>query len=169
MPFQARASKSFLTHARVWFLIDARDQQNGRLAGYIAALLTGKQKPIYHPCSDLGDHVVVTNCKYIGLIGEREWERKIYRHHTGYPGGFREILARDVWKKDPCQILWRSVRGMMPKTRSRNRNMKRLHLFEDDKHPFASNIYGKLIAPHPMPKRLDEYTVEEITNFPKIF
>lgn len=169
MPFQARASKSFLTNARLWYLMDAGDQQNGRLAAYIAAILCGKTKPIYHPCSDLGDHVVVTNCKHIVLMGEREWERKIYRHHTGYPGGFREIKARDVYKKDPCQILWRAVRGMMPKTRSRNKYMKRLHLFEDDKHPYASNIYAKLIAPHPMPRRLDEYTAKEIENFPKIF
>ena len=169
MPFQSRISRSWLTNARVWYLISARDQVNGRLADYIVGLLTGKAKPTYHPMSDLGDHVVVTNCKYISMLGERTWETKIYRHHTGYPGGLREIRARDIWKEDPCQILWRSVRGKMPKTRTRNRNMKRLHLFEEDDHPFASRIYGKLIAPHPMPKRLDEYTPEDIKNYPKLF
>jgi len=169
MPFQARAAKSFLTNARVWYLIDAKDQINGKLASYIATILQGKTKPIYHPCSDLGDHVVVTNCKDIAMSGERPWEKKIYRHHTGYPGGLKEIKARDVHKRDSCEILWRSVRGMMPKTRTRNRSMKRLHLFEDDKHPFASNIYAKLLPPHPMPRRLEEYTAEEIENYPKLF
>ena len=169
MPFQARASKSFLTNARMWYLIDARDQLNGRFAAYIATILQGKHKPIYHSCSDLGDNVVVTNCKHIVMMGEREWERKLYRHHTGYPGGFREYKARDVYKKDPCQIVWRAIRGMMPKNGSRNRSMKRLHLFEDDKHPYASDIFAKLKAPHPMPKRLDEYLEQEIRNYPKIF
>lgn len=169
MPFQARASKSFLTNARLWYLIDARDQRNGRLAAYIATILQGKTKPTYHPVSDLGDHVVVTNCKHIAMMGERVWESKLYRHHTGYPGGFREYIARDVYKKDPCQILWRSVRGMMPKTRSRNKHMKRLHLFEDENHPFVLNIYAKLKGPHPLPRRLDEYTAKEIENYPKIF
>lgn len=169
MPFQARASKSFLTNARAWYLLDARDQVNTRLAAYIAQMLLGKHKPIYHPQGDLGDHIVVTNCKYIGLLGEMEWEENIYRHHTGYPGGFREIIARDVWRKDPCQILWRAVRERVPNNDSRNRNMKRLHLFEDDQHPFASSIYAKLVAPFPMPKRLDEYTAEEMENYPKLF
>merc|ERR1719204_1620149 len=50
--------------------------------------------------SDLGDHVVVVNCKDIAMLGERHWEHKIYRHHTGFPGGFREKTARQVWEKD---------------------------------------------------------------------
>ncbi|XP_002158127.2 large ribosomal subunit protein uL13m [Hydra vulgaris] len=169
MSFIVRSSQSFLTNARVWYLIDARDQMNGKLAGYIAQILLGKHKPIYHPCSDLGDHVVVTNCKHIYMKGHRVWESKIYRHHTGYPGGLKEIQAKEVFKNDPCQILWRAVRGMMPKTRSRNLQMKRLHLFEDDQHPFAINIYAKLKAPHPMPRRLDEYTADEVKNYPRLF
>ena len=73
MPFQARASKSFLTNARLWYLIDARDQRNGRLGAYIATILQGQTKPTYHPVNDLGDHVVVKNCncKHIAMMGER--------------------------------------------------------------------------------------------------
>merc|ERR1712013_597476 len=156
MPFQARNARSLLTNARVWYQLDARDQQNGKLAAYIVSVL-------------LGDHVVVVNCKDVGILGERQWEHKIYRHHTGFPGGFREMKARDVWRQDPCQILWRAVRGMHPKTRTRNRNMKRLHLFEDDQHPFVANIYAKLEGPAPMPRRLDEYTQEEIENYPTLW
>ena len=169
MPFQARASRSFLSNARLWYLLDARDQINGRLAAYIASILQGKTKPIYHPCSDLGDHIVVINARHIAMMGERQWETKMYRHHTGYPGGLRELNAREVYQKDPCQILWRAVRGMMPKTRSRNRNMKRLYLFPDEEHPFADNIYAKLKPPATMPRRLDEYTIQEIENYPKLF
>ena len=74
----------------------------GKLAAYIVSVLLGKHKPTYHPMSDLGDHVVVVNCKDVGILGERQWEHKIYRHHTGFPGGFREMKARDVWR----QVSW---------------------------------------------------------------
>ena len=77
-----RFRQSLLTHTRLWYLINAKDQINGRLAAYIATILQGKTKPIWHPKADVGDFVVVVNTKDIALSG-RKWDRKVYRHHTG--------------------------------------------------------------------------------------
>ena len=163
-----RASQSFLTHARLWYLINAKDQITGRLAAYIAQILQGKTKPIYHPSVDNGDYVVVVNTGEIAFTG-RKWDRKVYRHHTGYPGGLREIDAGSLHKKDPTRVLWRAVNGMLPKNNMRKDRMERLFLFEGAEHPYAENIYAQLKGPAPMPKRLDEYTPKEFEAYPKLF
>lgn len=77
-----RFRQSLVTHTRLWYLINAKDQINGRLAAHIATVLQGKTKPIWHPKADVGDFVVVVNTKDIALSG-RKWDRKVYRHHTG--------------------------------------------------------------------------------------
>ena len=77
-----RFRQSLLTHTRLWYLINAKDQINGRLAAYIATILQGKTKPIWHPKADVGDFLVVVNTKDIAFSG-RKWDRKVYRHHTG--------------------------------------------------------------------------------------
>ena len=168
MAFLNKTAKSYFTHARLWYLIDAKDQINGRLAGFISLILQGKTKPIFHPSVDVGDHVVVINTKEIVLTG-RKWDQKLYRHHTGYPGGLVETLAKNVHKKDQTLILWRAVNGMLPKNSLRKARMKRLYLFEGEDHPFAANIFAKLEGPSRIPKRLSEYSVEEIENYPKIY
>jgi len=158
-----------ITNARLWYQIDARDQIVYPLSQYITEILTGRTRPTYHPLSDLGDHVVVTNSRHIVFPGEREWETKIYSHHTGKIQGKREYTAQEIHETDPCQILWREIRGLMPKVRSRNEQMKRLHIFPDNEHPFAQNIYARLIPPFPQPRRLEEYTKVEIDAYPRIF
>lgn len=163
-----RASQSLLTHTRLWYLIDAKDQINGRLAAYIAQILQGKTKPIYHPSQDVGDFVVVVNTKDIVFTG-RKWDRKVYRYHTGYPGGFKEISASSLHSRDQTRVLWRSVNGMLPKNQLRKIRMARLFLFEGPKHPYAENIYAHLKGPASMPKRLDEYSLEEFAKYPKLF
>ncbi len=77
-----RFRQSLLTHTRLWYLVNAKDQINGRLAAYIATILQGKTKPIWHPKADVGDFLVVVNTKDIAFSG-RKWDRKVYRHHTG--------------------------------------------------------------------------------------
>ena len=168
MAFVNRAAQSYYTHARLWYLIDAKDQICGRLAGFIGQILQGKTKPIFHPSRDLGDHVVVINTKDIVLTG-KNWDKKLYRHHTGYPGGLVEYRAKDLHKRDQTLVLWRAVNGMLPKNNLRKPRMKRLYLFEDDQHPFAANIFAKLEGPARIPKRLTEYTAEEIENYPKLY
>ena len=168
MAFVNRANQSFLTHARVWYLVNAKDQVCGRLAGFVGQILQGKTKPIYHHSLDVGDHVVVINTRRIVLTGSK-WNSKIYRHHTGYPGGLKEIVARKLHKTDGTRVLWRAVYGMLPKNNLRHVWMRRLYLFEDDEHPYAENIFSKLEGPAPIPRRLTEFTPEEITNYPKLY
>lgn len=167
MAFANRASQSFLTHARLWYLVDARDQVCGRLAGYIGQILQGKTKPIYHHAIDIGDYIVVVNTKDIVLSGSK-WNNKLYRHHTGFPGGLKEIRARDLHERDSTRVLWRAVYGMLPKNNLRPTWMKRLFLFEDENHPYTENIFSKLEASASIPKRLHEYSSEEVANYPKI-
>ena len=168
MSFLNKAAQSYYTHARLWYLIDAKDQINGRLAAFIGLILQGKTKPIFHPSVDAGDNVVVINTKDIVLSGKK-WDQKLYRHHTGYPGGLVETLAKELHKKDQTLILWRAVYGMLPKNKFRPKRMKRLYLFEDEQHPFAANIFAKLEGPARIPKRLSEYTPEEFEHYPKLF
>ena len=96
-----RFRQSLLTHARLWYLINAKDQINGRLAAYIATILQGKTKPIWHPKADVGDFVVVVNTKDIALSG-RKWDRKVYRHHTGTPFDFAIVLYSTVSSVQFC-------------------------------------------------------------------
>lgn len=168
MAFLNRTNQSFLTHARLWYLVDARDQVNGRLAAYLAQILRGRTKPIYHQADDVGDYVVVINTRHIALTGSK-WKNKLYRHHTGYPGGLKSITAKDLHERDATRILWRAVYGMLPKNNLRHRWMKRLYLFEESEHPYAENIFAKLEGPAPLPKRLEEFSLEEIENYPKMF
>lgn len=168
MTFLNRANQSFLTHARLWYLVDAKDQINGRLAAYLSQILQGKTKPIYHHTDDVGDYVVVINTRHIVLSGTK-WKNKLYRHHTGYPGGLKSITAKELHKRDATRILWRAVYGMLPKNNLRPIWMNRLFLFEDSEHPYAENIFAKLEGPAPLPKRLEEFSVEEIENYPKLF
>lgn len=77
-----RIRQNLLTHTRFWYLINAKDQINGRLAAYAATILQGKTKPIWHPKVDVGDFLVIINTKKVAFTGKK-WDRKVYRHHTG--------------------------------------------------------------------------------------
>ena len=101
-----------------WRLVDAKGVVLGRLASQISKLLQGKDKPVYDPSKDLGDVVVVINAKDVELTG-RKFENKVYRWHTGYPGGLKERTVKDQWERDPTQILRRAVSGMLPKNNLR--------------------------------------------------
>ncbi|CAI8009147.1 39S ribosomal protein L13, mitochondrial [Geodia barretti] len=163
----SKLSHSIGTHTRLWYLIDARHQVVGRLASMVALLLQGKNKPIYHPSVDTGDHVVVINTGHAVLTGSK-WDKKLYRHHTGYPGGLKEIVAKQLHQKNPTMILRRAINGMLPKNLQRKHRMRRLHLYPDSAHSHALNITHQLPGPCPVFKTLSDYSSEEITSFPDI-
>src|SRR5512134_1994287 len=96
---------------RDWYLIDAEGAVLGRLATKAARLLMGKHKPIYTPFLDMGDHVVVINAAKVRLTGNKE-DQKIYRRHSGIPGGLKEVTARDVRSKSPVRLVEAAVAGM---------------------------------------------------------
>eukprot|EP00040_Diaphanoeca_grandis_P004431 m.28704 g.28704 ORF g.28704 m.28704 type:complete len:185 (-) comp15958_c1_seq1:69-623(-) len=141
-----KVSRALLTHSRVWYIIDAKQQRPGRLASQIVKVLQGKHKPIYCGGVDCGDHVVVINADAVEFSGAK-WDKKLYRHHTGFPGGFRERLAKKVHDKNPQTVLKKATSGMLPKNRLRPTYMSRLHLFTGEEHPYQANITADITQP----------------------
>jgi large subunit ribosomal protein L13 len=117
-----------LTVGKDWFVVDAEGQVLGRLATRIARLLIGKDKPSFTPSLDCGDHVVVINAELVRLTGNKI-DQKIYRHHSGYPGGLKEIPIRRLMQKHPEEVIREAVLGMLPKNKLRARRAKKLRIY----------------------------------------
>ncbi len=117
-----------------WYLIDAADQNLGRLSTKIARILLGKNKPQFTPGVDLGDFVVVINAEKITVTGNR-LDQKFYYRHSGYPGGLKKISMRDQLQKFPDRVIRTSVRGMLPKNRLGRKLMGRLKIYAGAEHP----------------------------------
>ena len=124
-----------------WHLIDAKDQVLGRMATGIATLLMGKHKPTYLPNIDSGDYVVVINAKHVALTGSKR-KKKLYRWHTGYPGGLKEASAETLLEKKPEEVVRKAVLRMLPKNRLRSERARKLRIFADEKHTHGAN-FGK--------------------------
>lgn len=120
-----------------WYLIDARDKVLGRLAARVAEMLTGKGKPIYTPFIDTGDYVIVINADKIKLTG-RKLDKKVYRRHSGYPGGLKEITARQYLAKNPARMVREAILGMLPKTKLGRAMGKKLKVYAGSEHPHAA-------------------------------
>lgn len=119
---------------RAWHVIDAENAVLGRVASEAARVLMGKHKPTYAPFLDTGDHVVVINAAKVRLTGRKE-DQKLYRRHTGYPGGLIEIQARKVRETHPTRILEHAIAGMLPKTKLGKQMVRKLKVYAGDKHP----------------------------------
>jgi len=119
---------------RHWHLIDAEDVVLGRIASKAAMILQGKHKPSYTPFLDTGDHVVVVNAAKVRLTGQKE-EQKIYRRHSGYPGGLTEIQARKVRQTRPERMVEEAIQGMLPKTKLGKQMYRKLQVYAGPKHP----------------------------------
>jgi large subunit ribosomal protein L13 len=130
--------KSFIPRERDmqkrWHVIDAEGQVLGRLATRAARILTGKDKPIYTPFLDTGDHVIIINAEKIKLTGKKLTD-KLYRHHTGFPGGLRETAAGMLLAKDPGKLIREAVIGMLPKTKLGRAMRKKLKVYQGSQHP----------------------------------
>ena len=105
----------------------------GSLSSEIAKILRGKHKPIYTPHVDTGDFVIVINAKDIKVTGNK-LEQKLYRHHTGYPGGLKEIKLKDLLEKKPEKVIYEAVRGMLPKNRLGRKMIKKLRVYSGAEH-----------------------------------
>ena len=120
-----------------WYVIDAADQVLGRVATKAATILTGKHRPQYAPFLVSGDHVIILNAGKIKLTGQK-LEQKVYRHHTLYPGGLREVAAKKVYEKNADHMVIEAVLGMLPKNKLRKRMVKRLKVYVNDQHPHSA-------------------------------
>ena len=131
------AIKRRLTMERHWYLIDAEGKVLGRIATRIATLLMGKGKPEYRPHMDCGDFVVVINAEKVKVTGNK-MEDKLYRKHTGYLGGLKEIKLKNLLAKRPERVIEFAVKGMLPKNRLAENLFKKLKVYAGSDHPYAS-------------------------------
>ena len=120
--------------SRDWWLVDAQGLTLGRLATEVALRLRGKHKPTFTPFLDTGDHIIVVNAKKVALTG-RKLETKMYRRHSGYPGGLREISAGEVLAKQPVRVVESAVRGMLPKGPLGRQMVRKLKVYAGSTHP----------------------------------
>ncbi len=119
---------------RQWHVVDASDQVLGRVASKAALLLMGKHKPTYTTFLDTGDHVVIINAEKIKLTGRKD-QQKLYRRHTGYPGGLIEVGAVKMRATRPTRMLEQAIAGMLPKTKLGKQMYRKLKVYAGDKHP----------------------------------
>ena len=119
---------------RKWYVVDAEGKVLGRLATRIATILRGKHKPLFAPHLDVGDHVVVLNAEKVHLTG-RKLQNKLYRWHTGYIGGLREVSAEKMLKSHPERVIEWAVQGMLPKNRLGRAMAKKLKVYRGAAHP----------------------------------
>ena len=126
-----------LSDNRKWYVVDAEGQTVGRLATEVARVLTGKNKPQYTPFLDTGDHVIVVNARRAVFKGSKN-EQKVYRRHTLYPGGLREVSVTEQFEKHPERVIELAVKGMLPKTKLGRAMAKKLKVYADAEHPHAA-------------------------------
>ncbi|CAB3406982.1 unnamed protein product, partial [Caenorhabditis bovis] len=159
----------WLKFSRQWHIIDANQQDAERIGQKVANYLAGKHKPIYHPETDCGDHVVLTNCKDIAMHAF-DWKHTIYEFNKEYPRSKADIPAWQIHEYDPCRIAFLSVYKALGNNMLRRRHIQRLHLFADEDMPefVRRNISSQLRQVQDVVKRLDEYSEEERKNVPNI-
>ena len=129
---------------RDWYVVDASEKVLGRLATEIARRLRGKHKAEYTPHVDTGDYIVVTNVEKVAVTG-RKFKEKMYYHHSGFPGGIKEISFDKLQAKNPARILERAVKGMLPKNPLGREMYRKLKIYVGTDHPHAAQ----------QPKQLD--------------
>ena len=122
---------------RKWLVIDAEGMVLGRLATEVARLLRGKHKPTYTPFLDTGDNVIVINASKVVLTGKK-LDDKIYRHHSGFPGGMKEIDYRTLMAKNPEKAVELAVKGMLPKNSLGRQMFRKLHVYAGPEHEQAA-------------------------------
>lgn len=171
--------KQWAAFSKTWHIYDAKWQNPFQSAKVVTKFLEGKNKPVYHPLNDAGDHVVIINSKEVSLLG-REWQYRVYFHHTGYPSAFKHMGAWNgplwipAWQlhdRDPTLIMWKAVYNNMSGSAFRRNNMARLHVFPGEEVPeeIMKNVTSQIPQVKPIPKKLSDYTDEEMQSFPKVF
>jgi large subunit ribosomal protein L13 len=122
-----------------WRVVDAEGQSLGRLATYVATALRGKDKPTFTPHMDMGDFVIVTNAAKVKLTGQKV-SQKMYRHHTGYLGGLKEVRLDEQLRRHPDRVIRAAVWGMIPKGRLGRAQIKHLKIYAGPDHPHEAQV-----------------------------
>jgi large subunit ribosomal protein L13 len=122
------------TREREWLLVDANGKTLGRLATQLADILRGKGKPEYTPHIDTGDFVVVVNAEKVHVTGNK-LQAKLYRRHSGYPGGLRERTLEEMLERRPQEVIRLAVKGMLPRNRLARQQLRKLRVYAGPDHP----------------------------------
>ena len=122
------------TVERKWYIVDATNIPVGRVASQVAAVLRGKNKTIYTPHVDTGDYVIVINTDKMVLTGNKLAQKK-YFHHTGYPGGIKEVGYKELMEKRSDFVLERAIKGMLPKNSLGKKMFNKLKCYKGSEHP----------------------------------
>ncbi|UCD56709.1 MAG: 50S ribosomal protein L13 [Candidatus Hydrogenedentota bacterium] len=117
-----------------WYLIDAEGKVLGRLASEVARLLRGKHRPQYSPHRHLGDHVIVINAGKVRVTGKKPVQ-KLYRRHSGYPGGLKTTTYKDMQERFPERVIRMAVKGMLPRNRLGRAMARKLRVYAGPNHP----------------------------------
>lgn len=168
-----RRVKQWQTFTRTWWLYDAKWQDPFDSGLLISRYLSGKQKPIWHPDLDCGDHVVVINAAHVALPNQ-EWKWRFFFHHTQYAGGAKWASAWSLHQKDPTFVLERAIYKSCRYNKDSIRRKEffaRLMMFRDEKMPeeIKQNITAQIRQLRVVPKKIEECTPEELDKFPKVF
>ena len=118
---------------RKWYVVDATGLTLGRLASEVAKVLRGKHKPIFMPHVDAGDNIIIINAEKIAVTGKK-LDQKVYRKHTGYIGGLKEITLRERMEKRPEDVIYAAVKGMLPKNNLGRKMFKKLYVYAGSEH-----------------------------------
>ncbi|MEI7683007.1 MAG: 50S ribosomal protein L13 [Candidatus Saccharibacteria bacterium] len=118
---------------REWYVIDASEATLGRVSTVVAELLTGKRKPMFTKHIDCGDFVVVINADKLVVTGDK-LNKKMYYHHSHFPGGLKEATLQEKMDKDSTEVIIKAVRGMLPVNKLRDERLMRLKVYKDDQH-----------------------------------
>lgn len=118
---------------RKWYVVDATGLTLGRLASEVAKVLRGKHKPIFMPHVDTGDNIIIINAEKITFTGKK-LDQKIYRRHTGYIGGLKEVTLRERMDKKPEDVIYSAVKGMLPKNNLGRKMFKKLYVYAGPEH-----------------------------------
>lgn len=122
---------------RKWVLLDATDVPLGRLSTVAASMLRGKNKPTFTPNVDTGDSVIIINAEKVKLTGKKASDKKYY-HHSGYPGGIKEVTAGTLREQKPERLVENSIRGMLPHNSLGRLQFKHLHVYAGPEHKHAA-------------------------------
>lgn len=116
------------------YLVDVKGMVLGRAAARVAFYLRGKERVDFTPNVNMGNLMIIVNAASIVIKGDK-WESKFYAHHTGFPNGLKKKSLKQVFEKDPSKVFFQAVKGMMPKNIMGNDLLKKLKVYNDDKHP----------------------------------
>ena len=129
---------------RKWYVIDAAGKPMGKTAVAAADLLRGKRKVTYTPHADCGDNVIIINAGKVTMTGHK-LDQKMYRHHTGYPGGLKETSYRDLLSKKPEFAVYEAIRRMMPKGPLGRQMLKKVRIYAGPEHKNAAQMPETLV------------------------